>query len=68
MDDQQAQDMRDMLIEIRTDVKQLVWSRNDHENRLRKVEAATTRILAIGSTLAFFAGYAGALMAKAMGN
>lgn len=58
--------MRDMLIEIRTGVKQLILDRNDHEQRLRKVETSITRILTIGSVLALLSGVAGSLLAKAL--
>ena len=75
----QMMELRDMLIEVRADVKALIRSRDDHESRLRATEraitemesvtreqaAATRRVLGWGMLLAAMAGGIGNFILRA---
>ena len=47
----EPQTERELLLDIRKDVKDLLKCKNDHENRIRKLEGIQATILGVGAAL-----------------
>ena len=50
---------RELLLSIHQDVRALVTSRNDHENRIRCLEGSFWKVIGLASVISFIAGFFG---------
>lgn len=55
----EPQTERELLLDIRKDVKALVKCQDDHENRIRSLETSFWKVIGLTAMISFIAGWVG---------